>query len=123
TGEASGDPVVADAEGAMPAPALTAAAATPAAHRGTSAPPAGSSSGAAASAGIDEAAFRLAYASPGVRKLARELGVDLGNVRGSGDKGRILKEDVEAFAKRGPAAPAAKPAAPSGAGTGVGIEL
>jgi len=127
TGQASGDPVVADAEGTMPAPGLTAAAATPAAHKGT-APPASSSGGAPAStgpasAGIDEAAFRLAYASPGVRKLARELGVDLGSVRGSGDKGRIQKEDVEAFAKRGPAAPAAKPAAPSGAGTGVGIEL
>jgi len=127
TGQASGDPVVADAEGTMPAPGLTAAAATPAAHKGT-APPASSSGGAPAStgpasAGIDEAAFRLAYASPGVRKLARELGVDLGSVRGSGDKGRIQKEDVEAFAKRGPSAPAAKPAAPSATGTGVGVEL
>ncbi len=127
TGQASGDPVVADAEGAMPAPGVTAAAATPAAHKGTSSAPPGSSSGGApaptgpASAGIDEAAFRLAYASPGVRKLARELGVDLGSVRGSGDKGRVQKEDVEAFAKRGPSAPAAKPAAPSGAG--VGVEL
>ncbi|HSD00588.1 MAG TPA: dihydrolipoyllysine-residue acetyltransferase [Casimicrobiaceae bacterium] len=130
TGQASGDPVVADAEGAMPAPGLTAAAAIPAAHKGTSSlPPASSpvgapaSTGGGASAGIDEAAFRLAYASPGVRKLARELGVDLGSVRGSGDKGRIQKEDVEAFAKRGPSAPAAKPAAPGGTGTGVGVEL
>jgi len=69
---------------------------------------------------VDESAFKLAYAGPGVRKLARELGVDLGSVKGSGDKGRILKEDVEAAAKGG--APAAKPAGPAGAGVG-GIEL
>ena len=40
-----------------------------------------------------------AHASPAVRKFARELGVDLGIVRGSGKKGRILKEDVKAFTK------------------------
>ena len=54
---------------------------------------------AAAASAIDEAAFALAYASPAVRKLARELGVDLGGVKGSGNKGRVLKEDVEAAAK------------------------
>ncbi|MEJ2760187.1 MAG: dihydrolipoyllysine-residue acetyltransferase [Gammaproteobacteria bacterium] len=40
-----------------------------------------------------------AHASPSVRKFARELGVDLGLVRGSGPKGRILKEDVMSFTK------------------------
>jgi len=40
-----------------------------------------------------------AHASPSVRKLARELGVDLGLVYGKGLKGRILKEDVMAFTK------------------------
>ena len=40
-----------------------------------------------------------AHAGPGVRKYARELGVDLGLVQGSGKKGRILKEDVTAFTK------------------------
>ena len=40
-----------------------------------------------------------AHASPGVRKFARELGVDLGLVKGSGKRGRILKEDVTAFTK------------------------
>ncbi len=40
-----------------------------------------------------------AHASPSVRKFARELGVDLGLVTGSGHKGRILKEDVMAFTK------------------------
>ncbi len=40
-----------------------------------------------------------AHASPAIRKFARELGVDLGLVRGSGNKGRILKEDVKSFTK------------------------
>jgi pyruvate dehydrogenase E2 component (dihydrolipoamide acetyltransferase) len=58
-----------------------------------------------------------------VRKLARELGVDLGKVKGSGAKGRIVKEDVEADAKGAAPAGAAK-AAPGPAGGGVGgVEL
>jgi pyruvate dehydrogenase E2 component (dihydrolipoamide acetyltransferase) len=40
-----------------------------------------------------------AHASPAIRKFARELGVDLGLVRGSGAKGRILKDDVKSFTK------------------------
>src|SRR6185369_13182498 len=40
-----------------------------------------------------------AHASPSVRKFARELGVNLGSVRGSGEKGRILVDDVKAFVK------------------------
>ncbi|MGH8245152.1 MAG: 2-oxo acid dehydrogenase subunit E2, partial [Gammaproteobacteria bacterium] len=40
-----------------------------------------------------------AYAGPAVRRFARELGVDLGLVRGSGRKGRILMDDVKAFTK------------------------
>src|SRR5688572_27083009 len=51
------------------------------------------------------------HASPSVRKFARELGVDLGAVQGSGPKGRILHEDIQAFVKQalsGKAAPAAK---------------
>lgn len=49
---------------------------------------------------IDEVSFSKAYASPSIRKFARELGVNLGQVSGSGRKGRITKEDVKAFVKR-----------------------
>jgi pyruvate dehydrogenase E2 component (dihydrolipoamide acetyltransferase) len=53
------------------------------------------------------------YASPSVRRIARELGVDLAGIPGTGRKGRITKADVEAFLERGPAAPAPA-AAPGG---------
>ena len=48
---------------------------------------------------IDEAGFSKAHASPSVRKFARELGVNLIQVRGSGVKNRILQDDVKAFVK------------------------
>jgi pyruvate dehydrogenase E2 component (dihydrolipoamide acetyltransferase) len=61
------------------------------------------------------------YASPAVRRIARELGVDLHKVTGSGRKGRITKEDVQTFAERGPAQATA-----AGAGAGgpdLGLDL
>ena len=61
---------------------------------------------------VDEAAFHSAHAGPGVRKLARELGVDLGPIKGSGPKGRIVNEDLHAFVKSAlSAGPAAAPGA------------
>ena len=48
---------------------------------------------------IGSSASSRAHASPGVRKFARELGVDLGLVKGSGKRGRIIKQDVIAFTK------------------------
>ncbi|MEM7431424.1 MAG: 2-oxo acid dehydrogenase subunit E2 [Pseudomonadota bacterium] len=48
---------------------------------------------------INESGFSKAHASPSVRKLARELGVNLPEVKGSGAKGRILHDDVKAFVK------------------------
>jgi pyruvate dehydrogenase E2 component (dihydrolipoamide acetyltransferase) len=48
---------------------------------------------------IDEAGFSKAHASPSVRKLARELGVNLVQVTGKGVKNRILHDDVKAFVK------------------------
>jgi pyruvate dehydrogenase E2 component (dihydrolipoamide acetyltransferase) len=62
------------------------------------------------------------YASPAVRRIARELGVDLQQVTGSGRKGRITKEDVQSFSSRGPAAAGGAPGAGAG-GTGVGLDL
>jgi pyruvate dehydrogenase E2 component (dihydrolipoamide acetyltransferase) len=60
------------------------------------------------------AAFKP-HASPSVRKFARELGVDLVKVRGSGPKGRITQEDVQVFVKGALAqAPLPAPAAPAG---------
>jgi pyruvate dehydrogenase E2 component (dihydrolipoamide acetyltransferase) len=62
---------------------------------------------------IDEAGFSKAHASPSVRKLARELGVNLVQVTGKGAKNRILRDDVKAFVK---AILTGQSAAPSGAG-------
>jgi pyruvate dehydrogenase E2 component (dihydrolipoyllysine-residue acetyltransferase) len=53
------------------------------------------------------------YASPSARRLARELGVDLRSVTGSGRKGRITKEDVQRLAEGGAPAPAGGPGAPA----------
>ncbi|MDR6855610.1 dihydrolipoyllysine-residue acetyltransferase [Variovorax guangxiensis] len=102
-----------DATAATPATAPAAPAA---------AAPAPVQAAAAAGGAVDEAAFALAYAGPAVRKLARELGVDLGKLKGTGDHGRIVRADVEAFAKGGgaAAAPAAGKAAAAPAGGGVG---
>ncbi|MFB9268124.1 dihydrolipoyllysine-residue acetyltransferase [Bradyrhizobium erythrophlei] len=78
--------------------------------------------GAAVVGAFDEKSFALAYASPAVRKLAREKGVDLGKVKGTGNHGRILREDVEGFAKGGPAPAKSQVAAGSRGGVG-GIDL
>jgi pyruvate dehydrogenase E2 component (dihydrolipoamide acetyltransferase) len=73
---------------------------------------------------VNEAAFAIAYAGPSVRRLARELRVDLSKVNGSGPKGRILHQDVEAFAKGAAARPAVAPAAAAPAATvGAGLPL
>lgn len=68
-----------------------------------------------------------ALASPAVRRLARELNIDLAKVPGSGEKGRVYKEDVRAFAegKTTVAAPAAQPvkaSAPAAATGGSRVE-
>ncbi|MFZ1386024.1 MAG: dihydrolipoyllysine-residue acetyltransferase [Thiolinea sp.] len=48
---------------------------------------------------VDHEAFKKAYATPSVRKFARELGVDLSRVAGSGRKQRITQEDVKGYIK------------------------
>jgi pyruvate dehydrogenase E2 component (dihydrolipoamide acetyltransferase) len=86
-----------------PAPA---ALPTPAAVRQAAPPPAASA--AARGAAAD---FGQVHASPSVRRIARELGVDLNKLKGTGEKGRITKDDVLAFLKGPSAAPAGAPAA------------
>ncbi len=96
TGEASSeagtvsDKAVADEprESAPPPP-------PPAKPETTSSSAAGSTSEAAA----HSTAGRKAHASPAIRRFARELGVDLSRVGGSGPKGRILKQDVKQYVK------------------------
>ena len=61
-----------------------------------------------------DAPARKAHASPAVRRFARELGVDLDYVKGSGPKGRVLKEDVQSYVKRALAEGGAAPAAAAG---------
>src|SRR5438067_1506872 len=72
----------------------------------------------AAAQPIETEAFKKAHASPSVRKFARELGVDLSVVKGSGPKERILQEDVQGFVKQ--ALSTGTPAAPA---TGGGLNL
>jgi pyruvate dehydrogenase E2 component (dihydrolipoamide acetyltransferase) len=68
---------------------------------------------------FDSPGFSTAHASPSIRRFARELGVDLAQVRGSGTKGRITEQDVKAHVKRlltqgtAPAAGAALPRVPT----------
>jgi pyruvate dehydrogenase E2 component (dihydrolipoyllysine-residue acetyltransferase) len=49
---------------------------------------------------FDQERFKKAHASPSVRRFARELGADLGVVKGTGPKGRILKHDVQVYIKQ-----------------------
>ncbi len=87
---------------AAPAPAAPAAPAGAAVQAAKPAPaPAAKPAPVAAPAAVavDDAGFGKAHASPSVRRFARELGVDLPRVKGSGPKDRVTKEDVQAFVK------------------------
>lgn len=70
---------------------------------------------------INEIAFAQAHAGPAARKLARELGVDLSKVQGSGRKGRITEVDIKGFVKTAMLAPT--PVAAAGTATGSGLDL
>ena len=85
-----------------PAPAESAAQANPSGATGASGSPATTAVAATAPAPAPApapAATGLPHASPSVRKFARELGVDLARVSGTGPKGRIVQEDVQSFVK------------------------
>jgi pyruvate dehydrogenase E2 component (dihydrolipoamide acetyltransferase) len=60
--------------------------------------------------------FSGVHAGPSVRRIAREMGVDLTKVTGTGEKGRISKDDIMAFLRGSAPAPAGAPAAAAGAG-------
>jgi len=70
----------------------------------------------AAPAAVNEAGFAAAHASPSMRRFARELGVDLARVKGTGPKERVLKEDIQNFVK-------SELARPRGAEGGLGLNL
>ncbi|MGJ7606555.1 dihydrolipoyllysine-residue acetyltransferase [Variovorax sp. LT1R20] len=118
---------------AAPAPAQAAAAAPAAATASAPAPAAASPAPAAspaAAAPHDPTTApnaSLPHASPSVRKFARELGVPLEEVKGSGPKGRITQEDVQGFTKAvmsGQASTKASAAkAPAGGGSADGAAL
>jgi pyruvate dehydrogenase E2 component (dihydrolipoamide acetyltransferase) len=76
------------------------------------------SASAGAAPQVDSESFRKAHASPSVRAFARELGVDLSRVKGSGPKNRVLREDVQQYVKEAMsgAAGASSSAATSSAG-------
>ena len=82
------------------APAAPPPAAAPAAHDATVRMTAAAPAAAAPPAAATLPDLRGAHASPSVRRFARELGVDLARVKGSGFKGRISEDDVKAFVKK-----------------------
>jgi pyruvate dehydrogenase E2 component (dihydrolipoamide acetyltransferase) len=115
-GAAAAKPVAdkpAAAPAAQPAPSAApvpspAPATQPASQRSAPAP--------SAPAVVDEAGFAQAHASPSARRFARELGVNLARVKGTGPKDRVLKEDIQNYVK-------GELARPRGAEGGLGLNL
>ena len=120
----------ADASAAATAPAPASAPAAPAATSApqsaptpvpTPAPQPASVSTAPAAVAAANSNGQKSHASPSVRKFARELGVELSRVNGSGPKGRILLEDVQGFVKGVMSGSSAAPAAGGGGGMGMSL--
>ncbi|MGO3742321.1 dihydrolipoyllysine-residue acetyltransferase [Kerstersia sp.] len=101
---------------AAPAPAAKAEAAAPA-------PSAEKPTPTAALAPADLSGNKLAHASPSVRKFARELGVDLLKVQGSGAKNRVTHDDVRQYVKKALASGGAVQGASSGSADGAALGL
>ncbi|MCA8033645.1 dihydrolipoyllysine-residue acetyltransferase [Burkholderia arboris] len=113
--ETAGAPAAAAPQASAPAPAAPAPAPAAAAAPAQAAP----APAAAAPAAAPSGEYRASHASPSVRKFARELGVEVARVQGSGPKGRITKEDITGFVKgvmTGQRAAPAAAAAPAGGG-------
>ncbi|WCT26091.1 dihydrolipoyllysine-residue acetyltransferase [Acidovorax temperans] len=117
------------ASAAAPVAAAPAAAVAPAPAIAAAAPVVATATVAAPAHQPGSATVGLPHASPSVRKFARELGVPLEEVKGSGPKGRITQDDIQNFTKQvmsGAAqtkAQAAKAPAAASGGSGVGLDL
>ena len=112
-------PATAPAQAAAPAPVATPA---PVAAKESTPPVAASTTILQSTAAIYESGFAKAHAGPSSRKFARELGVDLAKVKGSGSKGRVTKDDIKSFVK-GLMQSGNVPAATAGASLGGGLDL
>lgn len=115
----------ASASGAAVASAAAVSAA-PAAAATPISPATTSTSAASPSAGkleLPVSTVGLPHASPSVRKFARELGVDLALVKGTGAKERIVQEDIQNFVKQALAGGVVASASASGASLGGGLDL
>ena len=107
--------------GAAPVAAATSQAAAPAQ---VAAPAAAPSAPAATASDADvTSAKSFAHATPVIRRLAREFGVNLDKVKGTGRKGRILKEDVQAYVKAAVKALESGSSAATGTANGAGLGL
>ncbi|HMQ94360.1 MAG TPA: dihydrolipoyllysine-residue acetyltransferase [Amaricoccus sp.] len=95
------------------------AAEEPKAAPAPAAAPAKAAAPAASGGAVDEGGFATAHASPSVRAFARQLGADIGKIKGTGRKGRILREDVTAWLKSTSAGAAAPAAAAAQGGMGI----
>ncbi|MGN5149469.1 pyruvate dehydrogenase complex dihydrolipoyllysine-residue acetyltransferase [Aeromonas enteropelogenes] len=105
------------------APAAVAAPAPAAAPAPVAAAPAAAPAPVAQAAAASDFVANDAYvhASPAVRRLAREFGVNLAKVKASGRKGRIVKEDVQAYVKDAVKRAESAPAAGQGSGNGMSV--
>ena len=112
--------MVFEVAGAAPAAAPVAQTAAPVAAPAAAAPVAQAAAPAAASSDF-VANDAYVHASPAVRRLAREFGVNLAKVKASGRKGRIVKEDVQAYVKDAVKRAESAPAAGQGSGNGMSV--
>ena len=103
--------------------ASAASAAASAASASASASAASASSPSAGKLELPASTAGLPHASPSVRKFARELGVDLAFVKGTGAKERIVQEDIQNYVKQALAGGVATSASASGASLGGGLDL